>query len=71
MLTQLCPVTYANVKSNDGKMNNLSFTVSYFTLTSIFLSHLHEQILNVSFSLVFYDLFKHYEILGHMTQDID
>ena len=29
MLTQLCPVTYANVKSNDSEMNNLSFTVSY------------------------------------------
>lgn len=70
MLTQLCPVTYANVKSNDSEMNNLSFKVSYFTLTNIFLSHLHERILN-TFQFSFYDLFKHYEILGHMTRDIE
>ena len=61
MLPELCPVTYANVKSNDSKMNNLSFTVSYFTLTSIFYRIYKtnfEYIFQFSFSMIFLNIMK-------------
>ena len=49
----------------------LEFHSFVFHSDKHFLPHLHKQILNISFSLVFYDLFEHYEIWGHMTQDIE
>ena len=61
MLPELCPVIYANVKSNDSKMNNLSFTVSYFTLTNIFYRIYKtnfEYIFQFSFSMIFLNIMK-------------